>query len=215
MRHIVLSIALLSLFTVIQSWKLVRTKSLKSTLATVLIGSSLCLPSLCIADNGGAAKQAFFQPFDSSETAGEAIYDEKKILGPTIDRVKANFISMDEKFCGYMNKNKRIDALAVLSNYMGTMKVDMRTIAKILSDGDIMVRSSTKGISGTNEAAFNYNSGQFTLKPIAQEVETIIDSINDLYFNVVPNDDKESSLEAMNKISTMFNSWVITSKNYL
>ena len=104
---------------------------------------------------------------------------------------------------------QRRDAQATLSIYMGTLKSDMRQLSKIACDGDIYSRYNENGLSGTKEAKFDYNTGQFTLKPIAADAESVISAINDLYFNTVPTASTESIIDELKRAEDSFDDWFL------
>ena len=89
-------------------------------------------------------------------------------------------------------------ALALL---MGDLKADMRLVSKVACGGDILVRDGAG-----SEAKFDYNSGKFAYKPLAQSAENVISQINEVYFNYVQAEptvfDKELA-----KANSLFDEW--------
>lgn len=69
-------------------------------------------------------------------------------------------------------------AKAAFDTGMGSLKQDMRSVAKALAGGDVTSRSTqTRGGGAT--ASFNYNTGQFSLQPIAEKPEAIFRLVTD------------------------------------
>ena len=141
---------------------------------------------------------------------GDVLYDENnQMLKDKLVKVKETFNTMLTKLNdNNINKSKR-DSLNIISNAMGTLKSDMRIMSKISCDGDILVRSTTNGLSGTKEAAFDYTTGKFTLKPYVLASERVIEHINDLYFNIIPHtDDNEVIQKELIVIQDEFYDWL-------
>ena len=150
--------------------------------------------------------------FKSTEDikVGDALYDENnQMLKDKIFKVKETFNTMLTKLNNMdINKSKQ-NSLNIISNTMGTLKSDMRIISKISCDGDILVRSTTNGLSGTKEAAFDYATGKFTLKPYVLASEKVIEHINDLYFNIIPHfDNNEVIKKELIVIQDEFYDWL-------
>ena len=166
--------------------------------------------SLAVSTNEGVpAKMEFFKSNEDIKI-GDVLYDENnQMLKDKLVKVKETFNTMLTKLTdNNINKSKR-DSLNIISNAMGTLKSDMRIISKISCDGDILVRSKTNGLSGTKEAAFDYTTGKFTLKPYVLASEKVIEHINDLYFNIIPHiDNNEVIKEELIVIQDEFYDWL-------
>ena len=166
--------------------------------------------SLAVSNNEGVApKMEFFKSTEDIKV-GDALYDENnQMLKDKIFKVKETFNTMLTKLNNMdINKSKQ-NSLNIISNTMGTLKSDMRSISKISCDGDILVRSTTNGLSGTKEAAFDYTTGKFTLKPYVLASERVIEHINDLYFNIIPHtDDNEVIQKELIVIHDEFYDWL-------
>ena len=78
------------------------------------------------------------------------------------------------------NRADRMEIKSALSLLMGDLKADMRLVSKVACGGDILVRNGAG-----SEAKFDYNSGKFAYKPVAQGAENVIDQVNEVYFNYV------------------------------
>eukprot|EP00320_Phaeocystis_rex_P003476 CAMPEP_0119062806 /NCGR_PEP_ID=MMETSP1178-20130426/6316_1 /TAXON_ID=33656 /ORGANISM="unid sp, Strain CCMP2000" /LENGTH=261 /DNA_ID=CAMNT_0007044113 /DNA_START=43 /DNA_END=828 /DNA_ORIENTATION=- len=96
-------------------------------------------------------------------------------------------------------------AKAAIDNGMGSLKQDMRSVAKALAGGDVQVRETqTRGGGAT--ATFDYATGQFALKPIAEKPEAIFKLITDCYVN-----DLKTSSSALAKVAeadALFAEWL-------
>merc|ERR1711918_50972 len=102
------------------------------------------------------------------------------------------------------------DAQTVLANNMTALKNDMRLVAKVACDGDILERNNPD--DPKSEAKFDYNTGKFSYKPVAQKAESIFDQINDLYFYNFGRDvktiDQGETMAAMERIDSDFENWL-------
>ena len=78
----------------------------------------------------------------------------------------------------------------------------MRLLSKLACHGDIYIRAKPGA-----EANFDYNSGQFELKKLAQDAEITIDCVNDLYFYGLDKG-KSSALGELEKTVQAFNNWM-------
>ena len=151
----------------------------------------------------------FFKSADETAAGGVAVYDanELKSLKSKCDRLRASFDSMEIKVEALMKESRRNDAKAVVSNLMGTFKPDIRTVSKSLVGNDILLRGEQAGLSGTREAKFDYTTGSFTLKPLAADAESVINLINDLYFNSIPTASPEAVVKELADARVLFDDW--------
>ena len=93
-----------------------------------------------------------------------------------------------------------------MDNNMNQIKTDMRTVSKALSGGDITVRDITKG--GVDQPQFDYNTGQFTLKPLVAQAEDVFKIINDLYFAGIKAKVAPKALKGLGDADALFGQWV-------
>lgn len=75
-------------------------------------------------------------------------------------------------------------------------------LLQVESGGDILVRPNTDAA-----AKFDYNSGQFALRPIAAAAEAVFAQMNDLYFYAVK-EPPAVALEALGDVDAKFDSWI-------
>jgi hypothetical protein len=73
-----------------------------------------------------------------------------------------------------------------------------------MNNGDIIVRNDN---GNEVNAEFNFNTGQFVLRPIAQKTEDVINAVNDFYF-YESQETTESSLNKLNILKSTFNDYV-------
>jgi len=139
---------------------------------------------------------------------GDAIYNDKIMTDDIVDSKLNPIISewdtMINKVELSLKKNKKSDAQVAISNAMGNLKANMRTLAKIMNNGDIIVRNDN---GNEVNAEFNFNTGQFVLRPIAQKTEDVINAVNDFYF-YESQETTESSLNKLNILKSTFNDYV-------
>lgn len=97
-------------------------------------------------------------------------------------------------------------AQSALDNNMNQIKTDMRTVSKALSGGDITVRDVTKG--GVDQPQFDYNTGQFNLKPLVAQAEDVFKVINDAYFAGIKAKAAPKALKGLADADAKFNAWL-------
>ena len=98
-------------------------------------------------------------------------------------------------------------ALSALDNNMGALKVDMRSVSKSLSGGDITVRVETLG--GVDQPRFDYNTGQFELQKIVTQAEDCFTVVNGLYFDgVKARAAPTAALAKLDKADAAFDAWL-------
>ena len=97
-------------------------------------------------------------------------------------------------------------AQGALDTNMNQIKTDMRTVSKALSGGDITVRDITKG--GIDQPQFDYNTGQFTLKPLVAQAEDVFKIVNDLYFAGIKAKAAPKALKGLSDADALFSAWV-------
>jgi len=205
------------LFGGVHGWSLVHRRLMAAGASLVLVTASPAPQEVFAAIEGAPPKMEFFKSESPiSMVTGPALYDlsEKQMLNDKVKRIEAQFNAMTEKV-DRTSTLSRQDAQGVISNYMGYLKTDMRTVTKSLLGGDILQRQSSVGLSGTREAMFDYNSGQFALLPLAADTETIVAEINDLYFNTLPNAPLEQVHSEIIAIDSLFKDWLKLAKGQL
>ena len=62
---------------------------------------------------------------------------------------------------------------------MSVIKVNLRELSKVASQGDAVIREKD------GKASFDYALGSFNLKPMAKQAELITQKINDIYFGSI------------------------------
>ena len=95
------------------------------------------------------------------------------------------------------------DAKRTIANQMLTLKVNIRELSKIASDGEEVIRD------GKGSASFDYNTGQFNLKPMAKQGEQIFLQVNDIYYYAIKQAPTVAKVE-VSKANDMFNVWYDT-----
>jgi len=83
---------------------------------------------------------------------------------------------------------------------MATIKQDMRNVSKAAASGDILVRDGSI-------AKFDYNSGKFTLKPVAQLPEDLFAAVNEAYL-AAGKKDFDATVKAMNAADGSYGEWL-------
>ena len=109
-----------------------------------------------------------------------------------------------------LKKGQKQEVQTIFANGMTSIKIDLRRISKVASGGEIVVRNKEGA-----EANFDYNSGKFELKPLAQRAEDIISKVNDVYFYVVKQESTESTQLDIDKLRSMFGDWLQATKSEL
>lgn len=185
-----------------------NTRNAFRTLCSVGITAALSIGSFTLFDSpvwaatGTAPKLEYFKREDSS-SKGTVVYDEAEAAAILEKKaaVLKKWKSMNSTVRKALEKDNKSLVQTTIANNMNALKIDMRRLSKVSSGGDILVRGSTE-----EAAKFDYNSGQFALKPIPAQAESIFNEVNDLYFYVV----KESpavALQTLDKVDAMFNAW--------
>ena len=187
-----------------------RYLSLPKMISTALLTSViLCNPNTCAvkADSTKLPRMEYFVKEDDGKV-GDAIYNDKIMTDDVVDSKLKSIINewdtMINKVELSLKKNKKSDAQVAISNTMGNLKANMRTLAKIMNNGDIIVRNDN---GNEVNAEFNFNTGQFVLRPIAQKTEDVINAVNDFYF-YESQETTESSLNKLNILKSTFNDYV-------
>lgn len=212
----IISISLLLLLTARvhawrASWQLRRACAVGCAAAVGLAQPALGL------EQGSPPKLEYFVKEDDSST-GTAIYNEKDQIVGRVQKLDKLFNEMMTKVdtklegSGVISQIQRSDAQSVVSLAMGQLKSEMRTVSKVACDGDIYIRGEKAGISGTREAAFDYSTGQFALKPLAADAEQLIAAINDLYFNSLPSQNRASIQGELDVAKADWNLWLAQAK---
>ena len=183
---------------------------LPKLISTVLLTSVIiCNPNTCVvkADSTKLPRMEYFVKEDDGKV-GDAIYNDKIMTDDIVDSKLKPIINewdtMINKVELSLTKNKKSDAQVAISNAMGNLKANMRTLAKIMNNGDIIVRNDN---GNEVNAEFNFNTGQFVLRPIAQKTEDVINAVNDFYF-YESQESTESSLNKLNILKSTFNDYV-------
>ncbi|KAJ1442286.1 hypothetical protein B484DRAFT_476275 [Ochromonadaceae sp. CCMP2298] len=130
-----------------------------------------------------APKMTFFE--SAVESTGPVVYDESEaaVIRERKEAVRKRWQGMAETVRaaessegGAAAKARARDlAKNSIANSMNPLKTDMRRISKVLSGGDILVKEG--GLS-----KFDYNSGTFTLQPVAAQAEKVFGAVNEIYF---------------------------------
>jgi acetylglutamate synthase len=189
-----------------------RYLSLPKLISTVLLTSVIiCNPNTCVvkaADSTNKLPRMEYFVKEDDGKVGDAIYNDKIMTDDIVDSKLKPIINewdtMINKVELSLRKNKKSDAQVAISNAMGNLKANMRTLAKIMNNGDIIVRNDN---GNEVNAEFNFNTGQFVLRPIAQKTEDVINAVNDFYF-YESQESTESSLNKLNILKSTFNDYV-------
>eukprot|EP00600_Ochromonadales_sp_CCMP1393_P008541 CAMPEP_0174960752 /NCGR_PEP_ID=MMETSP0004_2-20121128/3870_1 /TAXON_ID=420556 /ORGANISM="Ochromonas sp., Strain CCMP1393" /LENGTH=231 /DNA_ID=CAMNT_0016209143 /DNA_START=57 /DNA_END=752 /DNA_ORIENTATION=+ len=156
-------------------------------------------------DYGDAPKMEFFKKDPSTEAStGPVVYDEAEAA--VIAEKKAQILERWKKMImtvekGIPKNNKDMIKTSIANN-MNKLKTDMRRVSKVLSGGEILVRERDGA-----EAKFDYNSGQFALKPIAGKAEQVFADINEVYFYAVNLRDPAAVQGYVDTAKATFDSW--------
>jgi acetylglutamate synthase len=185
---------------------------LPKLISTVLLTSVIiCNPNTCVvkaADSTNKLPRMEYFVKEDDGKVGDAIYNDKIMTDDIVDSKLKPIINewdtMINKVELSLRKNKKSDAQVAISNAMGNLKANMRTLAKIMNNGDIIVRNDN---GNEVNAEFNFNTGQFVLRPIAQKTEDVINAVNDFYF-YESQESTESSLNKLNILKSTFNDYV-------
>ena len=185
-----------------------RVLALRPLTAAVCIGLSwqLSAPPDALAREGPAPKMEFFGT--AEEPSGAAgVYDEsdRSMLLEKAARCRRQWGKLSSRLDAELRRGRPQEARGLLAAYMGQLKVDMRLLSRAASGGDVLVRGAV-GISGRSEAKFDYNSGQFELRPIAAQAEEIVSGVNDLYFNELEHGADEA-LARLQNLNSLFDEW--------
>lgn len=214
--YIIVSIFLSSTY----SWNLIGKRIGRSVIAGSLLFNTLPAVSHAIIE-GDAPKMEFFKAEESIST-GPAVYDssEALLVKAKVRQLAKLFDNMIMKceqvlFLDAGKNPQRADAQGIISTYMGQLKSEMRTISKFICAGDIYQRQTNPGLSGTREAFFDYNTGQFALKPLAADAEAVISVINDIYFNVIPKSDVADIRKEIEIAKADFKEWFTMAQKQL
>ena len=132
-------------------------------------------PSLSI--EGAAPKLEYFKNVDDSNS-GPKIYNEAdiKLITTKLESISKSFDKMINRIEAATQNNNKNEAKNAMELVMTDLKVNMRQVARVATNGDIYVRRN-KGA----EANFDYNSGKFEYKLEAQLVEDTVSKLNQLY----------------------------------
>ena len=163
-------------------------------------------PAEALAREGPAPKMEFFRA--EEETKGVGVYDESSssLLREKAVRCSQQWSAMSSRLETELRRGRKQEARGLLARSMGQLKADMRLLSRAASGGDVLVRGDV-GISGRAEAKFDYNSGQFELRPVAARAEEGVAGVNDLYFNGLESGADEA-LGALGSLNSLFDSWL-------
>ena len=159
-----------------------------------------------LAREGPAPKMEFFRA--TEEPSGSAgVYDEsdRTMLLEKAARCQRQWGTLNSRLDAELRRGRPQEARGLLAAYMGQLKADMRLLSRAASGGDVLVRGEV-GISGRAEARFDYNSGQFELRPIAAQAEAVVSGVNDLYFNGLERGADEAIAE-LQSLNSLFGKW--------
>jgi len=143
---------------------------------------------LAIGTSGGAATGQFAK-IDVAQFVDD-VYGEDKKKGPSLYDAQADAVRKQrtkvvrkawDKMISEVDTALESKNLATvqgaLSLRMGTIKSSMREISRIAAGGDILVRDKGEGKS----ANFDYSTGTFEYKAVAQTAEDMFTAINRMY----------------------------------
>eukprot|EP00640_Fibrocapsa_japonica_P000427 CAMPEP_0113933982 /NCGR_PEP_ID=MMETSP1339-20121228/1335_1 /TAXON_ID=94617 /ORGANISM="Fibrocapsa japonica" /LENGTH=240 /DNA_ID=CAMNT_0000935577 /DNA_START=21 /DNA_END=743 /DNA_ORIENTATION=- /assembly_acc=CAM_ASM_000762 len=183
------------------AWNNIHSKFHQCVYSGVL-AAMLIMPGIAEAKVGDAPKIEFNLE-ENSTPAGPALYSEKDqaIIESKMKTITKTWDSMTGKVEVFLNKGNKKEAKVAIANGMGSLKLDMRTVSKVACEGDISVKSKP----GSDVVAFDYNSGQFQLKPVAAKAESAITKMNDIYFS---SGDAQAMLSMLDEAKSLFNEWV-------
>jgi hypothetical protein len=156
-----------------------------ATLMSRRAAAACWIAAACI---GGQVRPAFGKYGDSAKIApgiqeltdaitnkqeapkGPSIYDKESIMQQEeriakVDKEWRKVVKEVDKAVGALNYKAAVSAIALR---MGTIKPKMREISRIAADGDVIVRQEGKAAP-----KFDYNSGKFEFKAIAQLPEDV------------------------------------------
>ena len=159
-------------------------------------------PMLATLASDGSPNLQYFQK-NEDLSLGPVLYieGEKSIILNKYKLVASQWGKMTEMVFKLVTEGRKKDAQSTISNMMVSFKSDLRSISKAASAGEILVRNE-QGAA----ANFDYNSGTFELKPIAQKAEDIINQLNDLYFYSVLSS-KDEAISELQKADSLFLEW--------
>jgi hypothetical protein len=179
------------------------------SISSVIVSSILIHPTSCFAEPK-LPKMEYFNKEDDTKV-GQAVYNEIDLstIDSKLKSITNDWNNMISKVEIALKKNQKSDAQSAIANTMGSLKANMRQLAKILNNGDIIVRNDN---GNELNAEFNFNTGQFKLRPIAQKTEDVINAVNDFYF-YESQETTESSLYKLTMLKTFFSEWVQVIKN--
>jgi hypothetical protein len=151
---------------------------------------------------GSAPKLEYFKALDET-TTGPQIYNEadSKIIRDKLEAISKSFDKMLNKIENAINKNNKNNAKNAMELVMNDLKINMRQVARVATDGDIYIRRNTEA-----EANFDYNSGKFEYKQEAQLVEDIVAKLNQLYFYGL-NSNPDETMKELIDIKNTYNNW--------
>jgi hypothetical protein len=186
---------------------------LKKLIPSIIISSST-LMTVPLISNGDTIttttttklpKMEYFVQEDNMKV-GKPLYNEinLELVDSKLKSIINDWNNMINKVELLLKKNKKIDAQNTISNTMGSLKTNMRNLSKVLSNGDIIVRNEN---GNEINAEFNFNTGQFKLKAIAQKTEDVISAVNDFYF-YESQETIESSLIKLKSLENIFEEYV-------
>jgi len=192
---------------VVSGWKAAVRGICVSTCCVVLAQAA---PLMSLAEQGQEANIVVFRSEDTS-SIGDSIYDDanKAVIRQKADSIAMVWSKMEKRVASDIEKGNKLDALGQISNYMGQLKSDMRLVSKAACGGDIYERSdlSIGDEGGKNVAKFDYSTGKFSYKPIAAKAESVIATVNDLYFYSIDKTDAASALKELQATSDVFDEW--------
>lgn len=133
---------------------------------------------------------------------GTGLYDkeELKAINEKALKTKARFTNMLEQVQQLVDEGKPADAKQVVQSEMSPLKVNMRELSKVASNGDAVIRSAD------GKASFDYNLGKFNLKPMAEKAEGVSQEINDLYYGSI-NQGPSAAKKDIEIATKLFDEW--------
>lgn len=181
---------------------------LPSTAAGAFLVPLIVRPAPAAAEYGAAPKMQIkdAQREGGLASLGSGIYEtnEKEQMKGTRQKVCGDWEGISSGIAKSLAKGKAKDLRDiqdVLALKMATVKTGMRNVAKVAADGDILERDRSI-------AKFDYSSGQFTLKPVAQLPEDIFASVNEIYLAVGNGrKDIEAASAELSKADAAYREW--------
>lgn len=192
------------------------TKSIKKTISFLsslglLVSTQFSSP--VFADYGSPPKQEFFI-LDKDDPRGPKLFNEAEssLVNKKRLRIQSSWDSFSIRLEKYINKGIKQESKTIIANAMSSLKLDMRSVSKAVCQGDIIVRFQSSDVDAIPN--FDYNSGKFVLKNIAQKAEDIFDKVNELYFYGI-DAGAEKALKDLAEAQQLFREWTLLVDNAL